>query len=189
MKCDYTNDDAAAGIFTFVLLFILCGILFLMIGYGVDRIILLAMSLFADGTFASQYRFDTVNLMLEIFRIEPLIVLFGIGINFWVSEGRLNSGMADTGTMIIAAAELLTMTLILVVFCLYGGYAFDSLVYYINHTTFPSPDLSMFGAVQYISPVFYGMMLLILIGVVVQFLMTCVRVVDYNQYQTTYGYQ
>jgi len=188
MKCDYTNDDGAAGIFTFVLLFILSGILFIMIGFGIDKLVMLAISMFSSGVGMSQYRFDAVNVMLIIFRIEPLIVLFGIGLNFWVSEGRLNSGMADTGTMIIAATELLTMTLILTMFCLYGGAGLDTLVNYINHTTVVNPDLSLFGAVQYISPVFYGMLVLILIGVIVQFIMTCVRVVDYNTYQTTYGY-
>jgi len=189
MKCDYTNDAGAAGVFTYVLLFLLSAILFLMIGYGVDRMILMSLNLFSSGNFMSQFRFDTVNLMLMAFRIEPLIMLLGITINFWVSEGRLNSGMADTGTMIIASTEMIVMTLILIMFTLYGGFGLDSLVYLINHTVTPNPDLSMFGAVQYISPIFYGIMLLILIGVIVQFLMTCVQTVDYGNYQTTYGYQ
>ena len=179
------NEDAAAGIFTFVLLFLLCGILFLIIGFGVDKVTMLASNLYT-GVGESQLRYEIANLMLVVFRAEPILVLILIGVNFWVSELRVNSGMADTGTMVIAAAEMITMTFIILMFTLYGGYALDTLVTFVNSYTVINPDVSLYSAVQYISPSFYGIMFLILIGVIVQFAMTCVRTVDYNTYNTTY---
>jgi len=182
MRSGINNDDAAAGIFTFVVLFFLSAVLFTLVGFGVDRFTLISSTMFA-GTPASQMRFDTVNLMLLAFRMEPIILFFAIGINYWVTELRQYSGMADVGTMIIAAVEMITMTLVLVAFALFGGYGLDTLVHVMNNFVIDNPDLSLFAAVQYISPLFYGVMLLILIGVIVQFVMTCVRTVDYTHYQ------
>ena len=179
------NEDAAAGIFTFVLLFLLCGILFLMIGFGVDKVTMLASNLYT-GVGESQLRFETVNWMLVVFRAEPVIMLVLMGINFWVSELRVNSGMASTGVMIIAAAELITMTFVILVFTLYGGYALDTLVTFVNTFPISNPDTSLYAAVQYISVSYYGLCFLILIGVIVQFAMTCVRDVTYNEYNTSY---
>lgn len=179
------NEDAAAGVFTYTLLFLLCGILFLMIGFGVDKVTMLASNLYT-GVGESQLRFETVNWMLVVFRAEPVIMLILMGINYWVSELRVNSGMTDTGTMIIASAEMITMTFVLITFTLYGGYAIDTLVTFINTFPIANPDTSLYAAVQYISVSYYGLCFLILIGVIVQFAMTCVRTVDYNTYNNTY---
>lgn len=175
------NDDAAAGVFTFVLIFFLAAILFIAVGFGIDRFTVVAAKMFV-GSAAAQMRFDVVNLQLLAFRIEPFILLLGLGINYWVSEMRQFSGMADVGTMIVAAVEMITMTLVLTAFTLFGGFGLDTLVNVVNNFTIINPDLDMFAAVQYISPVFYGAMLIILIGVIVQFLMTCVQTVDYQRY-------
>ena len=151
MMARYDNEEAAASLFTFVLLFFLCAILFIMVGFGVDKITAISSSMFT-GIGDSQLRYETANVMLLAFRVEPIIMLFGLMINNWVSTLRVNTGMADTGTMIIAGAEMITMTLIMVVFTLFGGYALDNLVNFINKFTVANPDLGMYAAVQYITP-------------------------------------
>jgi hypothetical protein len=181
----YSNDDAAAGIFTLILVFLVASLMFVLMGYGIDRFTLLSSTMFS-GTAASQMRFDTVGLMLTTFRAEPFILLIAIGYNYWVSEMRQFSGMADVGTMIVAAVEMVTMTLVIIAFTLFGGYAMDTMVNFINNFAVANPDLSLFEAVQYIAPAFYGIMYLIIIAIIVQFVMTCVQTVDYQQYQQGY---
>lgn len=182
MKFDNDSEEAAAGVFTYVLLFFMAAILFIIIGFGIDRFTLISSTMFYNAP-ASQMRFDVVNLMLLAFRAEPVILFVCIGINYWVCELRQYSGMVDVGTMVLATVEMITMTLIVVAFTLFGGYGLDTLVNFVNNFTVVNPDLSLFAAVQYIAPVFYGCMFLILLGVVIQFIMTCVQTVDYSQYQ------
>jgi len=188
MKVKHHNEEAAASLFTFVLLFFLCAILFIMVGFGVDKITMISANMFT-GIGDSQLRYETANVMILAFRVEPIIMLLGLMINNWVSTLRVNTGMAETGTMIIAGAEMITMSLIMIVFTLFGGYALDNLVNFINKFTVITPDLSLYSAVQYITPCFYGIMFLIMMGIIVQFIMTCVRTVDYNVYNTYAGYQ
>jgi hypothetical protein len=178
----YSNDEAAAGIFTLVVVFLLASLMFILIGFGIDRFTLMAERMFTNAP-ASQMRFDVVNLMLLVFRLEPIILLICVGINYLVAEMRQNTGMADVSTMIIGAAEMIIMTLVLIAFALFGGSAVDSVVQFVNNFTVVSPDLEQFGAVQYIAPVFYGVMFLALLGVMVQFVMLCVQTVDYSQTQ------
>lgn len=180
----YDNDIAVAGIFTFVLLFLLSALIFLFIGYGIDRITAIAAKMFISTAAASQLRYDTVNLMLLAFRAEPIILFISIGINLITNELRVQSGMADVGTMIIASVEMITMTLIIIVFTLFGGYGLDQVTGFVNHQIVTNPDLDLFAAVQYIAPGFYGIMFLILCGIVVQFVMTCVKTVDYTGYSS-----
>jgi hypothetical protein len=178
----HSNDDAAAGIFTLIVVFLLASLMFILIGFGIDKFTLMAERMFTD-TPASQMRFDVVNLQLLVFRLEPIILLICIGINYLVAEMRQNTGMADVSTMVRGAAEMIIMTLVLVAFTLFGGSAVDSVVQWVNNFPVISPDLELFGAVQYIAPVFYGIMFLALLGVVVQFVMLCVQTVDYSQTQ------
>lgn len=182
MKHSTNSEDAAAGVFTYVLLFFMAALLFIVIGFGIDRFTLIASTMFYNLP-ASQMRFDVVNLMLLVFRAEPVILFVCIGINYWVCELRQFSGMVDVGTMILAVVEMITLTLVVVAFTLFGGYGLDTLVNFVNNFTVLNPDLSLFAAVQYIAPVFYGTMFLILLGVVIQFVMTCVQTVDFSQYQ------
>ena len=186
MKVKHHNEEAAASLFTFVLLFFLCAILFIMVGFGVDKITMISANMFT-GIGDSQLRYETANVMILAFRVEPIIMLLGLMINNWVSTLRVNTGMADTGTMIIAGAEMITMSLIMIVFTLFGGYALDNLVNFINKFTVITPDLSLYSAVQYITPCFYGIMFLILMGIIIQFIMTCVRTVDIMSITPTPG--
>lgn len=178
MKHD--NEEAAAGLFTLVLVFLLSSILFVVIGFGIDKFTAMSSVMFS-GAAASQMRFETVKYMLTVFRIEPFILLLGIGINYWIVEMRQYTGMADVQTMVIAAVEMITMTLILIAFTLFGGSGIDMMTNWVNNFPVTNPDLSLFMAVQYIAPLFYGIMFLVLIGVLVQFIMTCVQTVDYTQ--------
>lgn len=177
----YDNEEAAAGLFTLILVFLLSSVMFVVIGFGIDRFTLMSSTMFS-GTAASQMRFDTVGLMITAFRLEPIILLVAIGINYWIAETRQYSGMADVSTMVIAAVEMISMTLVLIAFTLFGGFGLDVVIGYVNNATMMgTPDLAMFAAVQYIAPAFYGIMFLVLVGVVIQFIMTCVQTVDYSQ--------
>jgi len=185
MKHD--NEEGVAGLFTLVLVFLLASLMFIIIGFGIDRFTLISQTMFA-GTAASQMRFDTINIMITAFRLEPFILLIAIGINYWIGEMRQYTGMADVGTMIIACVEMITMTLILIAFTLFGGFALDTVVGYVNKAQLlGSPDLDLFIAVQYITPVFCGIMFLILVGIIIQFIMTCVKTSDYTQTGGYYG--
>lgn len=177
MKFD--NETAAAGIFILVVTFFLAALLFILIGFGIDRITLMSARMF-DGTAAAQLRFDVVNLQLMAFRVEPFILFIGLGFNHWVGEMRQYTGMADVGTMFYAAAEMIIITLTIIVLTLYGGFGIDTVVNFVNHWVIANPDLDMFLAVQYIDPVFYGITVLAIVGVIAQFLMTCVQTVDYS---------
>lgn len=178
----YSNDEAAAGIFTLIVVFLLASLMFILIGFGIDRFTLMSERMFT-GSPVSQMRFDVVNLMLLVFRLEPIILLILIGINYLVAEMRQNTGMADVSTMIVGAAEMIIMTLVLIAFTLFGGSAVDAVVQFVNNYTVASPDLELYGAIQYIAPVFYGVMFLALLGVLVQFVMLCVQTVDFSQSQ------
>jgi hypothetical protein len=179
----HSHENAAAGLFTFAALFFLGAMMFLLIGFGIDKFTVMSSAMFT-GTHASQMRFDVVNIEMMAFRAEPIIFLIALGVNYWVGELRQFSGMVDIGAMVVATVEMITMTLIIIAFTLFGGYGLDSLMDFVNNFTIINPDLSLFMAVQYIAPVFYGVMFLILFGVIVQFVMTCVKTVDYP----TYGY-
>ena len=64
------NEDASAGgLLTLVTVFILAGILFLLIGFAVDKIVLVGLKMFS-GIGTSQMRFDIVNLQLLVFRLR-----------------------------------------------------------------------------------------------------------------------
>jgi hypothetical protein len=178
MKHD--NEEAASGIFTLVLIFLLASVLFIVIGYGIDRFTLISSTMFS-GSAATQLRFDTVNIMVAAFRVEPFILLIAAGMNYWMQEMRQYTGMADVGTMIMATVEMITMTMVAIAFTLFGGYGLDTVINFVNNYTFANPDLSLFAAVQYLAPMFYGIMFLILIGIIIQFIITCIQTTDYSQ--------
>ena len=60
------NDDGTAGIITFIFLFLLAGILFVVLGFGIDRITLIANRALVDVA-ATQMRFDILTIQLIIF--------------------------------------------------------------------------------------------------------------------------
>jgi hypothetical protein len=178
------NDEASAGgILTLVTVFLLAGILFLLIGFSVDRIVLVALKMFA-GTGSSQLRFDMVNLQLVIFRAEPFVLLIGLGINHWVNALREYSGAVSLGTLLYGAVEMIMLTVVMIALTLFGGAAIDMIIGTTTAHAIAGATTELYSAVQYIAPVFYGFMLLITLGIVIQFLVQCVQTVDYSQLRT-----
>lgn len=183
MKKVNNEEASAGGLLTLITVFILAGILFLLIGFAVDKIIMVALRLFSSsGT--SQMRFDIVNLQLLVFRAEPIVLLIGLGINHWVNAMREYSGAVSLGSLLSGAAEMIMLTVVMIALTLFGGAAIDMIMNSTNGMNIVGATGELYGAVQYAAPVFYGFMLLILIGIVIQFVILCVQTVDYSQMRT-----
>jgi len=171
------NDTAAGGLITLVFCFLLAGVLFITIGFGIDRLTLLTNKMFV-GAAASQMRFDIFILQLAIFRLEPFILLIGVGINYWVNQIRQISGQVMLGTLLMGAGEMIVLTIVLMMFTLFGGMGIDFVVNFVNNWNFQTME-DMFFLTQYLGIIFYSFMLLLTIAVVVQFIVLCVQTVDY----------
>jgi len=180
------DSGSAGGIVILIGMFLLAGILFISVGFAIDRLTLIASKMFVD-TASSQMRFDTVNLQLMVFRAEPFILLIFAGINYWVTEIRQFSGTIPVGTMLMNCGEMIILSLVLVAFTLFGGYGIDLAVQFANGWAVAGVDLDLTGVVQYGGPLFYGFMFILTIGVVIQFCISCVQLTDYSR-STSYGY-
>lgn len=177
----YTNEDASvAGVFTLVSIFLLAGALFVLIGYGVDKVILANTSLFGAGVAFSQMRFDAVNLQVMVFRAEPVVLLLGLGINYWINALRQSSGVLSLGSLLVGAIEMIFETLIIIALTLYGGLGLDMVIQAVN-TWKVTGAAELYAAVQYTGAIFYGIMFLLLVAAVVLFFLQCIQTVDYTQ--------
>lgn len=179
----YRSDSelAAGATITLVSVFLLSAFLYILIGYGIDRIILVSLQT-ANVMASTQQRYDTIRVMLTVFQFEPIIMLVGVGINTWVSSTRSESGEVDLSSMLMGASEMIILTLVLIALTMFGGMAIESVINVVNHTAIGlAPDIALFGAVVYTAPLFYGLTVLALMGVVIQYLILCVKVVDYGQ--------
>lgn len=183
MKRPDNEEASAGGLITLVAVFLLSGILFLLMGFALDKIVLVALRMFS-GTGSSQMRYDVVNLMILAFRAEPFIVLIGLGINHWVNALREYSGAISLGTLLRGAGEMIMLSVVMIAFTLFGGAAIDMLIVNTNVQNFIGATTELYGAVQYTAPVFYGFMFLILIAIIIQFFILCVQTVDYSQSRT-----
>jgi len=172
------NEMAAGGIITLIFCFLLAGVLFVLIGFGIDRLTLLASKMFVDVA-ASQMRFDVFAVQLMIFRVEPFILLFGIGINYWINQIRVVSGVVELGTLLMGAGEMIILTLVLMMFNLFGGFGLDFVIQFVNNWQFVVLE-DMTFVIQYLGVIFYGFMFLLTIAVVAQFIVLCVQTVDYT---------
>ena len=172
------SESAAGGIITLLFCFILAGVLFVLMGFGIDRLTLLASKMFVNVA-ASQMRYDVFAIQLMIFRAEPFIMLLGIGINYWINQTRVVSGIVELGTLLMGAGEMIILTLVLMMFNLFGGYAIDFVVQFVNSWAFVVQEDMMF-VIQYLGVVFYGFMFLLTLAVVVQFIVLCVQTIDYT---------
>ena len=177
------EEASAGGIITLVAVFLVSGILFVAIGYGIDKITLLTATLYATSP-ASQIRFDTVEWMIAIFRIEPIILLIGAGINYFVNSIREYSGAVSLSVLLSGAAEMIALSIVLIAMTLFGGGAVDQVIYFINNWQIGGTPIDLFSAIQYTGVVFYGFMLLINISLIIQFLILCVQTVDYANVRT-----
>jgi uncharacterized membrane protein YidH (DUF202 family) len=177
------NDDAAGGITTLFFAFLLAGTLFMVIGFGIDRMTLLSSRMFADAA-ATQMRFDIFQFQIAVMRVEPFILLIGIGINYWINQIRQMSGAVMLGTILMCAGEMIILTLVLMMFTLFGGMGIDTIVQFVNQWAF-TPAEDMYFLIQYLGTIFYAFCFLLTIAVVAQFIILCFQTVDYAG---TYNY-
>jgi len=182
MNWKIDNEVAAGGIIALFFCFLLAGILFVITSFGVDRMSLMVHTMSAVN--ASQMRFDVFEIQKQIFRFEPLIMLLGIGINYFVNQIRVISGSVEIGTLLRGAGEMIVLTIFLMMINLFGGQAVDFVVSFVNNWQFEVVS-DMFLVIQYVGVVFYGIIMLLTIAVVVQFVILCVQTVDYAN---TYTY-
>lgn len=179
MKRDFDNDQAAGAVLSIVATFILSAILFIIIGYGVDRVIQLSIAL--QGLPSTQMRYDVVKIMLTTFRFEPIIVLVGVGINAWVASTRTLSGEVDLANMLLGASEMIVITLVCIALTMFGGLGLEYVINVVNtNLLLSSGDLLLYQAVQYIAPTIYGLCFLALVGAIIQYILLCIQVVDYG---------
>lgn len=182
----FSNDEASVGgIFTLIAVFLIAGFLFVAIGYAIDQIIMTNINVFGSGTSFSQMRFDVVQLQILAFRAEPIIMLLGLGVNYWINSLRKFSGDISLGVVMAGAIEMIFSTLIIMALTLFGGMGLDAVMNYVNSANFPGADgvIGMFNAVQFVAPAFYGIMMLLTVGTIILFFVLCVQTTDYaNQY-------
>lgn len=173
----YSNDAAAGGLITLIFTFFLAGILFVVIGFGIDRLTLLVSKMFMDVA-AAQMRFDVFGFQIMVFRLEPFILLLGVGINYWINQIRQASGSVMLGTLLMGAGEMIVLTIVLMMFNLFGGGAIDFVVQFVNNWQFQVIQ-DMNFLIQYLGIVFYAFMFLLTIAVVAQFIVLCFQTIDY----------
>lgn len=174
------NENASAGgIITFVTVFLVAGTLFVCCGFAVDKITAIAQLMYTASQ-TSQMRFDIVTWEVMVFRVEPIILLIGAGINYMVNSLREYTGSIALGTILVGAAEMITLTLVIIAVTIYGGAGMDSVINTVDGWQIGGNTADLFFATTFIGPVVYGILLLITIGLVVQFLILCVQTVDYS---------
>jgi hypothetical protein len=175
----YDNSEAAGAVISLVAVFLLSSILFIIIGYGVDRVIMTSIAM--QSMPSSQMRYDVIRIMIMTFRFEPIVILVGSGLNAWVVSTRTLSGEIDLGGMLLGASEMILLTLVMIALTMFGGLGIEFVINMVTHSTIlGTGELALFQAVQYIAPVFYGLCFLGLVGAVIQFILQCVQVVDYS---------
>lgn len=74
---------------------------------------------------------------------------------------------------------MIILTLVLMMFNLFGGMALDTVIQFVNMWQFNVLE-DMTFVIQYLGVIFYGFMFLLTIAVVVQFVVLCVQTVDYT---------
>jgi hypothetical protein len=173
----YDSESAAGGLITLIFTFLLAGVLFIVIGFGIDRLTLLVNKMYVDVA-AAQMRFDVFAFQLMIFRIEPFILLLGVGINYWINQIRQQSGSVMLGTLLMGAGEMIILTIVMMMFTLFGGGAIDFVVDFVNEWQFPVIQ-DMNFLIQYLGTVYYAFMFLLTIAIVAQFIVLCFQTIDY----------
>jgi len=173
----YDNDSGAAGIITLMFVFLLASVIFIVSGFGIDRLTTLAIQTMGEN--ASQLRYDTLNIQLILFRIQPLILLIGAGINYWVTESKQISGITDLGGMLMSAAEMIIGSFTLMLLTFFGGGALEMVIGTVEAWNF-TPIEEHYLVIQYLSVTFYGIMTLLVVSLIALFIVRCVQIVDYS---------
>jgi hypothetical protein len=170
------NDSGAAGIITLIFVFLLAAVLFAIMSYGIDKLTFLSIHTMTVN--ASQMRYDTLNIQLILFRLEPMILLIGAGINYWVTQARQSSGITDLGGMLMSAGEMIIGTFVLMIIGFFGGAAIEQVIGVMELWAFTPPEDTYF-IIQYLNVVFYGMITLMIVSLIALFIVKCVQIVDY----------
>lgn len=170
----YSNDSGAGNLFTFVAVFLLSAILFLTMGYALDMIVGTGITM--GEMPSSQFRNIVIHNQILVWQFLPFIVLFGGGLNFIIAQNREYSASIPLGTMLIAVADLIISEIVIILFTIHGGTALETVVSTVAGIQWA--DTSMFGSVQHVLPVFYGIMFILTVAMAVLYMLTCIRVVD-----------
>jgi hypothetical protein len=174
MKMD--SESGAGGIITLMFVFLLSAIMFIIMSYGVDKITLLAQTVMTTN--ASQMRYDSLNVQLILFRLEPVILLLSAGVNYWVTESRQMSGISDLGGMLLSAAEMILGTFTIMLLCYFGGSALDMVVGTMEGWSF-IPQADTYMVIQFLVPAFYAFCTLLIVSIIALFVVRSVQIVDY----------
>jgi len=185
MKNKYMDneDGSAGGIFTLVSIFLLAGFLFVVNGFVLDQLTLMANSGMFATTAASQLRYDVFNLIIMVFRFQPIIVLIALGINQLMSSNMQFSETTPLSSLAFGVIELEFITTIIMAVAMFAGYGLDTVVSTVSTTGIGASatmGTSGFTLIQLIPNVFYGTMLIIIIGATIQFVLECVQVSDHS---------
>jgi hypothetical protein len=170
------NDEGAGGIITLMFVFLLCAMLFMIMSYGVDRLTMLSITTMTEN--ASQFRYDSLNIQLILFRLEPMILLIGAGLNYWITESRQMTGITDLGGMLLSAAEMILGTFTIMILCYFGGSALDMVVGTMEGWNF-TPVADSYLIIQYLVPAFYAFCTLLIVSIIALFVVRSVQMVDY----------
>lgn len=189
MKGKYDNSEAAGAVISIVAVFLLSSALFVIIGYGIDRVV--AAMIHMQFMPSSQLRYNILTIFLTTFRFEPILILVGTGLNAWVASIRTVSGEIDLSSMMLAASELILITIALIAITVFGGLGLESVINIVNTNPMLNGSLlpasivpeilPLYQAVQFLPNVVYGLAFLGLVGAIIQWFLTCVQVSDYSQ--------
>ena len=174
------NEEAAGATFSLIAVFVLSGLLFVLIGFGIDKVIATQLSMAANMP-ASQMRYDIAQVMIMALRVEPFIVLIGAGLASWIISLRSASGDVPLSELLLGASEMIILTFVMIALELFGGMGIEKVIAAVNSIQVPGFNVALFSAIQYGAPIFYGVCFLGLCFAIVQFLLVCVQVVDYRQ--------
>lgn len=178
------NEEASAGgIFALVSIFLLAGFIFVVNGFVLDQLTGVANSGMFENVAASQLRYDVFNLMVMVFRFQPIMVLLALGLNQLMSSNMQFSEMTPLSKLAFGVIELEFITVIMMAVAMYGGYGLDAIVSTVSLMglgTTGTVGTTGYTLIQYIPNVFYGVMILIIIGATIQFVLECVQVSDHT---------
>ena len=170
------NDEAAGGILALTFVFLLSAIMFIIMGYGVDRLTMLAQNVMTTNV--NQMRYDMLNAQLILFRLEPLILLVAAGINYWVTESRQMSGITDLSGMLMSAVEMVLGTFTLMLLSFFGGGALDMIQGIMEGWAF-TPIGDSYMVIQFLGSAFYSLVTLMIVSIIALFVIRSVQIVDY----------
>lgn len=178
------NEEASAGgIFALVSIFLLAGFIFVVNGFVLDQLTGVANSGMFENVAASQLRYDVFNLMVMVFRFQPIMVLLALGLNQLMSSNMQFSEMTPLSKLAFGVIELEFITVIMMAVAMYGGYGLDTIVSSVSALGLGATGTmgtTGYTLIQYIPNVFYGVMILIIIGATIQFVLECVQVSDHT---------